>query len=142
MEGCIYKHQLDAKYRMRVPAKIREKLGEEFYISVGSGGCLYIYTSEEMKALQDKLSKLNSFNERQLKGARLITYNSWKVVEDNQGRLRLPDNLLEIAKITKKIVVAHGPTNIEIWSEEVWNDYFNDVDLNDIASALDVLNNK
>ena len=140
MEGCIYKHQLDAKNRMRIPAKIREELGEGYYVSVGSGGCLYVYTKQEMEILQEKLSKLNSFGEKQLKGARLITYNSWQVVEDKQGRLRLPDNLLQIGKIKKNIIVAHGPTNVEIWSEEVWNEYFNDVNLEDVASALELLN--
>ena len=140
MSGKNYSHQLDAKNRMRIPAKLREELGAGYTITVGSGGCLYVYSAEQMKDVKESLTKLNSYREKQLKAARFILYNSWEAEEDKQGRILLPENLRKYAHIEKNVIVFKGPNCIEIWSEEVWNDYFSDVNFEDLADALDQLN--
>ena len=139
MSGKNYSHQLDAKNRMRIPAKLREELGEGYSITVGSGGCLYVYTKEQMQEVTDTLKNINSFREKQLKAARFILYNTWQAEEDKQGRILLPENLRKFAKIEKNIIVFKGPNCVEIWSEEVWNDYFNDVNFDELADAIDLL---
>lgn len=141
MSGKNYSHQLDAKNRMRIPAKLREELGEGYYITVGTGHCLYVYTSEEMAAVKERLKKVSAYRDKELKAARFILYNSWQAEEDKQGRILLPENLRKFANITKNVIVFKGPTCIEIWSEENWNEYFNDVDFDDLADALDALQN-
>ncbi len=140
MSGKNYSHQLDAKNRMRIPAKLREELGPNYWISVGVDNCLCVYTEEQMKKVKATLSKINPYRKKHLQAARFILYNTWQAEEDNQGRIRLPDNLIKHAKIQKNIIVFQGPECIEIWSEEVWNDYFNDVDFEELADALDMLN--
>ena len=55
MSGKNYSHQLDAKNRMRIPAKLREELGENYSITVGTGGCLYVYTEEQMKEVEEAI---------------------------------------------------------------------------------------
>ncbi len=140
MAGKNYSHQLDAKNRMRIPAKLREELGANYSITVGSGGCLYVYTAHQMQEVKNTLNKVNSFREKQLKAARFILYNTWQAEEDNQGRILLPENLRKYAKIEKNIIVFKGPSCVEIWSEEVWNKYFSDVNFEDLADAIDALN--
>lgn len=139
MSGKNYSHQLDAKNRMRIPAKLREELGSGYTVTVGSGGCLYVYTAEQMKEVKATLTKINAYRESQLKAARFILYNSWEAEEDKQGRILLPENLRKYAKIVKNVVVFKGPNCVEIWSEEVWNDYFKDVNFGELADALDSL---
>ena len=140
MAGKNYTHQLDAKNRMRIPAKLREELGDGYSITVGSGNCLYVYTKEQMQDVKNTLSKINRYKENQLKAARFILYNTWEAEEDKQGRILLPENLRKYAKIEKNVIVFQGPNCIEIWSEEVWNEYFNDVNFECLADALDQLN--
>lgn len=140
MSGKNYLHQLDAKNRMRIPAKLREELGEGYSITVGSGGCLYVYSAEQMQGVKATLKNINSFREKQLKAARFILYNTWQAEEDKQGRILLPENLRKYAKIEKNVIVFKGPNCVEIWSEEVWNEYFNDVNFEELADALDLLN--
>ena len=139
MAGKNYLHQLDAKNRMRIPSKLREELGSNYYITVGSGGCLNVYSEEEFQEIKSTLNNINKYRETQLKAARYILYNTWQAEEDNQGRILLPETLRKFAKIEKNIVVFKGPNCVEIWAEEVWNDYFNDVNFNDLADALDEL---
>ena len=142
MAGKNYTHQLDAKNRMRIPAKLREELGDGYSITVGSGNCLYVYTREQTQEVKKSLSRINRYKENELKAARFILYNTWEAEEDKQGRILLPENLRKYAKIEKNVIVFQGPNCIEIWSEEVWNDYFNDVNFECLADALDVLNDK
>ena len=81
-----------------------------------------------------------TYREEQLKPARLILSSIWDAEEDKQGRILLPENLRKYAKIEKNIIVFKGPNCIEIWGEEVWNEYFNDVNFEELADALDALN--
>lgn len=141
MAGKNYSHQLDAKNRMRIPAKLREELGEGYCITVGTGKCLYVYTAEQMAEVKDSLKKVSAYRDRELKAARFILYNTWEAEEDKQGRILLPENLRKYANITKNVVVFKGPTCVEIWSEENWNNYFNDVNFDDLADALESLQN-
>lgn len=133
MTGKNYSHQLDAKNRMRIPAKLREELGPNYSVTIGSGGCLYVYSEEQTKALKQKLNAINSFDEEHLKAARFVLYNIWEATEDNQGRILLPENLRKLARLEKNVIVLKGPTCVEIWSEEVWNEYFKDVNLSVLA---------
>jgi MraZ protein len=141
MAGKNYTHQLDAKNRMRIPAKLREELGTDYSVTVGSGGCLYVYSAEQMAEVKNTLKNVNAYREKQLKAARFILYNTWQAEEDNQGRILLPENLRKYAKIEKNIIVFKGPNCVEIWSEEVWNEYFADVNFEELADAMDALNN-
>ena len=140
MSNKNYVHQLDAKNRMRIPAKLREELGNNYSITVGTGKCLYVYTEEQMQKVKATLTNINPYREKQLKAARYILYNTWEAEEDKQGRILLPENLRKYANIEKNVIVFKGPNCVEIWSEEVWNDYFNDVNFEDLADALDELN--
>ena len=94
-----------------------------------------------MAEVKDSLKKVSAYRDKQLKAARFILYNTWEAEEDNQGRILLPENLRKYANITKNIIVFKGPTCIEIWSEENWNEYFNDVNFEDLADALESLQN-
>ena len=136
VNGKNYSHQRDAKNRMRIPAKLREELGPNYSVTVGSGGCLYVYSQEETKALKEKLNSINSYKEEHLKAARFVLYNIWEAVEDKQGRILLPENLRDYAKLEKNVVVVKGPNCVEIWSEEVWNAYFKDVNISVLAEAM------
>ncbi len=140
MAGKNYAHQLDAKNRMRIPAKLREELGDNYSITVGTGGCLYVYTEEQAAKVKASLKNINAFREKQLKAARFILYNFWDAEEDKQGRILLPENLRKYARIEKNVIVFKGPNCVEIWSEEVWNEYFNDVNFEELADAIDILN--
>ena len=49
-----YSHNVDAKGRLIVPAKFREQLGDQFVVTKGVDGCLYVYSQEEWKRIEEK----------------------------------------------------------------------------------------
>lgn len=57
---------------------------------------------------------------------------------DKQGRVNLPGNLREFAKLEKECVVIGVSSRVEIWSKEQWQDYYQQSEeaFNDIAEKL------
>ena len=70
-----------------------------------------------------KLDSLPLFDSKAQRPLRLLLSSAFEVEEDNQGRIRLPDNLIKFAKIEKNLIIFKGPECIEIWSEKVWDEY-------------------
>lgn len=137
MPGRSYMHQLDAKNRMRMPAKLRAELGDNYVISLGTGGCLYVYTAEQYAKVEKFLSKVNPFREKSLEVARGILYNSWTAEEDKQGRILIPSHIREVANIKKNVMVFQGPVYIELWAQEVWDSKYKEFDFESIADAFE-----
>ncbi len=137
MSDKTYAHQLDAKNRMRIPAKLRDELGESYYVTVGTGGCLCVYTEAQMKKVNAFLSDINPFDNAKLQVARYIIHSTWHAEEDGQGRILLPQNLRQAARIDKNVLVFKGPNCIEIWSKEVWDSYVSNVDFGSLADLYD-----
>lgn len=135
MTGKSYAHQLDAKNRMRIPAKLREELGDKYYVTVGTGGCLFVYTEKQLEKTKEFLQSVSPYDEKAVKPARFILYNCWEAEEDPQGRILIPQNLRQYAKLDKNLIVFKGPSCVEIWAEEVWNEYIKDVSFGDLLGG-------
>ena len=115
-----YNHTLDAKGRLIVPSKLRESLGERFFLTKGLDGCLSVYPTEEWEDFTGKLHNLPVTN----KGA-------CECEIDKQGRILIPANLREFAKLEKEAVLVGVSNRIEIWSRDKWEE-INDVDVDDM----------
>lgn len=116
-----YQHNIDAKGRLIMPAKFRPDLGERFIVTRGLDGCLFGFPMKSWDVIQEKLSQLPVAK----KDARAFTrffYSAATEVEiDKQGRINLPNNLIEFAKIDKECRVIGVSDRIEIWSGEQWD---------------------
>ncbi len=85
-----YNHTLDTKGRLIIPAKFREVLGEEFVISKGMDGCLFVYANDDWNAFEQKLTSLPLINKEARQFARFFLAGAATVEVDKQGRILLP----------------------------------------------------
>ena len=115
-----YKHSLDAKKRVFIPAKFREELGEEFYITRKFDTYLSIYTAEDWEIYVDKIQQLPETVALEVQ--EFLLGIAQKCVPDANGRIVLDDKLAEHAQINKNIVFVGGGRQIRIWSEEAWTE--------------------
>ena len=53
-----YSHTIDAKGRLIVPSKFRELLGNEFVVTKGLDGCLFVYPSQEWNSIEEKFRNI------------------------------------------------------------------------------------
>lgn len=121
-----YNHQLDAKNRMRIPAKLRKELGDEFYFAKGTDGCIFVYPKEEVEAILEKLKGITLGDPRQ-RNARAFLKTVLYVKEDDHGRLLLSPEMREhigLEKDEKDLVICGAGTRVEIWSNKTYNAYF------------------
>lgn len=134
-----YNHTVDAKGRLIIPSKFREILGEEFVISKGMDGCLFVYANEDWKAFEQKLTSLPLINKEARQFARFFLAGAAQVEVDKQGRILLPANLREFAGLDKDVVLVGVGSRIEIWSKEKWDNAVDDENMDAIASAMETL---
>lgn len=113
-----YQNQLDDKNRMRVPAKLRAKLGEGYTLVYGAGGCLFVMPEEAFQKILLPLTKIPLSDLEAQEHARRILSTVEQPEEDGQGRFVLPAHAKAYAGIDKKIVFLGVGERIEIWSEE------------------------
>ncbi|MDR0889808.1 MAG: division/cell wall cluster transcriptional repressor MraZ [Oscillospiraceae bacterium] len=108
-----YKHSLDAKGRLFVPAKLREELGSAFYIAKALDGCIKLYTEAGWQALLEQCKALPSSKTRAL---RVFFANVVKCEPDKQGRFLLPETMREYAGIEQEAMFIGQADSAEIWS--------------------------
>ena len=114
-----YGAKLDEKNRLIVPAKLRQELGDAFYVTLGVNcghRCLAVYTAEEWKKLSDNFNAL-SLSQR-AGAASLIFMNAAECTPDKQFRFPLTDNLLRYAGISREVMVVGRAGQAEIWDAE------------------------
>lgn len=133
-----YNHSIDQKGRLIIPSKFRDSLGDEFVVTKGLDGCLFVYDNAEWEAFVEKLTSLPTTSKDSRAFARFFLAGAANVEVDKQGRILLPANLRNHAELTKDVVLVGVARRIEIWSKERWeNNDFGDMD--EIAEKLEEL---
>lgn len=114
-----YKHTLDSKGRVFIPSKLREELGDVFYITVSMDKCLCAYSGESWKRFCDRVNAMSYTEQRRM---RPLFACASKCELDNQGRVLLPALLREYAGLTKNVTVIGCNNHAELWDEACWNE--------------------
>ena len=114
-----YSARLDEKNRLFVPAKLRQELGDVFYVTFGVNcghSCLTAYTAAEWKTLSDNY---NALSISQRAGATsLIFMNATECTPDKQFRFSLTPFLMEYAGISREVMIVGRAGQAEIWDAE------------------------
>ncbi len=134
-----YSHNLDAKGRVIMPSKLREELGESFYVTKGFEGCLAVYSAEEFEKLGAAIQALPGNMREARRLQRVIITGAHLCEADKQGRFVVPPTLREFAALDKELVIVGNGNHAEIWDAAKWNDYLygdDSMSLEDAAEAL------
>ena len=112
-----YEHNIDAKGRIFIPAKLREELGEVFYLAAGVDACVAVYPMSTWDRFTEKLSALPMSQSKKL---RAFFANAEKCSLDSQGRVVIPQKLRKYAALDREAVILGVNDRAEIWSAQVW----------------------
>jgi len=115
---------VDAKGRMAMPARYRERLleacGGRLIVTVDQDHCLLVYPLPEWEIIETKLNELPSLNKTARLLQRLLIGHATELEMDGQGRILLPAMLRDFAGINKKAVLIGQGKKLEIWDEDTW----------------------
>lgn len=133
-----YQHSVDDKGRLIVPAKFRDQLGASFIATRGLDNCLFIYPQSEWAILEQKLKSLPLMKSDARAFTRFFFSGATECELDKQGRINIPQNLREYAKLEKDCIVLGVSNRVEVWSKSTWEAYYQQSEetFNEIAEKL------
>jgi MraZ protein len=129
-----YKHTIDAKGRLFIPAKLRDKLGESFILSRGFDKCVCVYPEDEWERFTAKIEEFPFAKERRVR--RYFYAYSEDGSIDAQGRVTVNKDFREFANLEKDVVIIGNRNHFEIWSASAWEEEKNAFDNEDITNEL------
>lgn len=115
-----YDVTIDDKGRVRIPAKYKAQLGEEFIISCGESECLAIYPMEKWEKLTQQVDDLPEFDEETAEFKRSIYTNATWGEFDSAGRVLIPVRYRNYANLKKELVATGVGDHFEIWDAGNW----------------------
>ena len=134
-----YDHTLDDKNRLTLPAKFRQSFAEGVVVTRGLDGCLYAYRRPDWDRLvESRLATLDTLRPEGRRLQRHFFSGATEAELDKQGRVMLPAQLIEHAKLGKEVVVAGVNYRLEIWDRAAWRKELAEVEgsAEDVAERL------
>ena len=131
-----YNHTVDTKGRLIVPSTFREQLGDEFVVTKGLDGCLFVYSKSEWENIEEKFRNVPLTTKDARKFARFFFAGAASCEVDKQGRILLPVVLREYAGIEQDVVSVGVFNRVEIWDKDKWQESNSYDDMDEIAEHM------
>ena len=133
-----FHHNIDDKARLVVPSKFRYELGETFVITRGLENCLFVYSLNDWNKIVDKLKTLPFTKKDARTFLRFFLSGATECSFDKQGRIQVPQPLASYAQLKKECVIIGVNDRLEVWSEELYDNFFNENEpkMSEMAESL------
>ncbi len=116
-----HEHTIDDKNRLTLPAKYREAFKDGIVVTRGLDGCLYAYRRPDWDRLvESRLAPLDPLSPETRRLQRFFYAGAAEAELDKQGRVMIPAQLIEHAKLGREVVVAGVNDRLEIWDRAAW----------------------
>ncbi len=120
----VHALNLDAKGRLAIPSKFRERLSVlcdgKLVVTVDRDHCLLLYPLQEWEVLEAKLASMPNMDKQTRRLQRLLIGHATECDMDGNHRILLPPPLREFAALEKKVVMIGQGNKLELWNEQSW----------------------
>lgn len=133
-----YYHHLEANGRLSLPAKFRE-VNKEWIVTRGLDGCLFLLQESNFKKELEKIAQSTFTKKANRDLLRLMTNEAKELTADENGRVNLPNYLIEFAKLKKSVVIVGSLDHLEIWDQDKYHHYIDLIEdqAESIAESID-----
>ena len=118
-----YRHAIDSKRRVALPAKFRQALGRKVVITRGLDACLFVFSVTQWRSIVEKLNRLSMGQADSRAFGRYLFAGAAEVEVDTLGRILVPSELAAHAKLSAKTALIGVNDRCEIWDEATWDTY-------------------
>lgn len=119
--GKFY-YKLQQNNRISLPKEFRSQ-GNEWIITRGLDGCLFIFQASRFQEELNRLAERSFTKKAQRDLIRIMTNEAKQLTADNNGRVHLPEYLIDYAQLKQEIVIVGSFNRIEVWNQEKYHDY-------------------
>ena len=130
-----YRHAIDAKGRVAVPARFRAELAQGAFVSRWIDSCLAIFPRPEWETLANRVAELPFSDAGARVFSRFVFSGAFEFTLDAQGRVVLPPGLREFAELSSEAVVVGARDHIELWEPRKWAAYSAEMNSADALGA-------
>ncbi len=132
-----YYHALEENNRISLPKKFRE-IETDWVVTRGLDGGLFLFRATNFNQELKKLSQRTFTKKAHRDFIRLMTNEAQEVMADDNGRVSLPEYLIEFAQLKKDLVIVGSYERIEIWDRDIYHKYLTQIesDAEKIAERL------
>ena len=113
-----YDHQVDAKYRIRIPSRFKSEIGNNYIFMKGPSNCISVYPISVFEKRFGKFLDVSVFDSEGQKALAEVFASCFPGVEDGQGRVVIPEKLRVYAGIKKDVVSIGLGDHVDIYSSE------------------------
>lgn len=118
-----YRHTIDSKKRVSLPATFRKGLGKRMVLTRGLDNCAFIYPTKEWNRVSQKIQEL-SMGQADTRGfSRYMLSGASETTIDSLGRILIPEPLRKTYKLHDKVVLIGVNDHVEVWNERTWDTY-------------------
>jgi len=122
-----YRRTLDEKGRFAVPKRLREQFDEQtissLYVAPGTERSLALYSSGAFETLAKRLAERSPNRSEVRNYLRMFYSRAERIDVDTQGRVRIPERLLEFAALKHEVVLLGVHDHAEVWDTRLWQDF-------------------
>ena len=122
-----YYFKLQDKGRISLPKKFRQQ-SDQWIVTRGLDGCLFIFKADSFQQEISKLANRSFTKQAHRDLVRIMTNEAVELTADNNGRINLPDYLIDYAQLNKKLVVVGSYNRIEVWDQDHYHRYMNQLE--------------
>ncbi|MBI1369080.1 MAG: hypothetical protein GC162_10555 [Planctomycetes bacterium] len=118
-----HEHAIDAKQRLAIPSKFREELtaaGATELYAVVRGGVLCLYTREGYEKRANALERAGKPADFVLSYEQHFYAETERLIFDKQGRVRIPDTMLDEAGLAKLVTVVGVRDHLQVHDAQRW----------------------
>jgi MraZ protein len=123
-----YKHGIDRKGRLILPAKFRdickEYQIERFVITRGLDKCIFMFTEDEWRIQEQKFKSMSFTKQETRSFNRMFFSGAVDTAPDKQGRFIIPQYLKDYANIKRETILIGVSNRIEIWDKKSWQEFY------------------
>ena len=134
-----FNNRLDDKNRIRIPAKFKTELGEGYQLVFGPSESIYVMPLPEYRKILDGFGEASFFDVEMQDAISSFTGMVYDVTEDPQGRVVIPAELKEYAKIDKDIVITGAASYLRIEAAEKFAKRNADMNISNVFAKLNAL---
>jgi len=127
-----YQHAIDAKNRVAIPSEVRSLLARSgevppetpvcWYVTLGEEGSLSLYTESGFEKRAAELDQSELDAEELLDYERFFFSLAQRVEQDKSGRVRLPEQLVEMTDLQSEVVLIGVKDHLEIRDRQRWRE--------------------
>jgi MraZ protein len=126
-----FRRAVDEKQRVSIPKRLRavlESAGKNaaLYLAPGTDGSLALYSEQAFQTLSERLAEASPTGKEVRDFGRLFYALAQRVEMDAQGRIRIPQELFQLAELDQEVMMIGVRDKVEIWDTARWERYLGD----------------